>query len=87
MFCDILVDDIPCGIVETLNLIFYQRMIQYYTTFGVTMVSSPDGIVEEMLGGIGDALEERVKHKWWSKYIYPVFVLAVLSIPLVYFFW
>lgn len=51
------------------------------------MVSSPDGLVEEMLGGIGDAIGERIEHKWWSKYLYPVFILTVLSAPVIYYFW
>ncbi|MDP6333312.1 MAG: hypothetical protein QF479_01605 [Candidatus Poseidoniaceae archaeon] len=51
------------------------------------MVSSPDGLVEEMLGGIGDAIEDRIKHKWWSKILYPFFVLVFLSVPVIYYFW
>jgi hypothetical protein len=51
------------------------------------MVSSPDGLVEEMLGGIGDAIGERIEHKWWSKYLYPIFVMAIISIPVIYYFW
>jgi len=55
--------------------------------FRTIMVSSPDGLVEEMLGGIGDAIGDRIEHKWWSKYLYPLFVLAVISIPVIYYFW
>jgi hypothetical protein len=62
-------------------------MVQYYPILGSIMVSSPDGLVEEMLGGIGDAIGERIEHKWWSKYLYPVFVLVVLSAPIIYYFW
>ena len=29
-------------------------MVQYYPILGSIMVSSPDGLVEEMLGGIGE---------------------------------
>lgn len=65
----------------------YRRMIHYYLIFSCTMVNSPDGIVEGILGGIGDALEEKIKHRWWSKYLYPVFVLVFLSIPVIYYFW
>jgi len=62
-------------------------MIQVHHMFRTIMVSSPDGLVEEMLGGIGDAIGDRIEHKWWSKYLYPLFVLAVISIPVVYYFW
>jgi len=87
MVCDIPVDDIPYGVLETSNLIFHRRMIQDYPIFGSIMVSSPDGLVEEMLGGIGDAIEDRIKHKWWSKILYPFFVLVFLSVPVIYYFW
>jgi len=61
-------------------------MIHYYPTLRVIMVNSPDGLVEEMLGGIGDAIGERIEHKWWSKYLYPIFIVAILSIPVIYYF-
>lgn len=62
-------------------------MFHYYLTLSGIMVSSPDGLVEEMLGGIGDAIGERIEHKWWSKYLYPIFVMAIISIPVIYYFW
>jgi len=62
-------------------------MFHYYLTLSGIMVSSPDGLVEEMLGGIGDAIGERIEHKWWSKYLYPIFVMAIISIPVIYYFY
>ena len=62
-------------------------MFHYYLTLSGIMVSSPDGLVEEMLGGIGDAIGERIDHKWWSKYLYPIFVMAIISIPVIYYFY
>ena len=51
------------------------------------MDSSPSGLIEEALAEIGDAIGERIEHKWWSKMLYPMLVLIFLSIPIIYYFW
>ncbi|MFL2984164.1 MAG: hypothetical protein ACJZ5B_01595 [Candidatus Poseidoniaceae archaeon] len=51
------------------------------------MDSSPSGLIEEALAEIGDAIGEKIDHKWWSKMLYPMFVLIFLSIPIIYYFW
>ncbi len=62
-------------------------IIEVITTSQSTMDSSPSGLIEEALAEIGDAIGERIEHKWWSKILYPMLVLIFLSIPIIYYFW
>ena len=62
-------------------------MVQDSPIFVSIMVNSADGLIEEMFGGIGDAIGEKIEHKWWSKYLYPILVLIFLTIPVIYYFW
>tara|TARA_B100000767_G_scaffold120111_2_gene114520 strand:- start:3326 stop:3589 length:264 start_codon:yes stop_codon:yes gene_type:complete len=87
MVCDIPVDDIPYGGMKTFNVRFNRRMIQIYLSSPKTMDSSASGLIEEAFEEIGNAIGDRIDHKWWSKILYPIFVLTVISIPVIYYFW
>tara|TARA_B100001996_G_scaffold347734_1_gene305455 strand:- start:5568 stop:5774 length:207 start_codon:yes stop_codon:yes gene_type:complete len=62
-------------------------IIEVITASPSAMDSSPSGLIEEALAEIGDAIGEKIDHKWWSKMLYPMFVLIFLSIPIIYYFW
>lgn len=62
-------------------------MIEVIMTAPSAMDSSASGLIEEALAEIGDAIGDKIDHKWWSKILYPMFVLIFLSIPIIYYFW
>tara|TARA_B110000003_G_C16583088_1_gene508827 strand:+ start:1123 stop:1383 length:261 start_codon:yes stop_codon:yes gene_type:complete len=86
MVCDMAVDVISCG-CKYRSLNHSRGMIEVIMTAPRAMDSSPSGLIEEALAEIGDAIGEKIDHKWWSKMLYPMFVLIFLSIPIIYYFW
>ena len=80
------VDVISCG-CKYRSLNHSRGMIEVVMTVPRAMDSSPSGLIEEALAEIGDAIGEKIDHKWWSKMLYPMFVLIFLSIPIIYYFW
>jgi len=47
----------------------------------------PTTIIEEGLASVADSIEERIGKKWWSKFLYPLIIVGVLSVPIVYYYW
>ena len=80
------VDVISCG-CKYRSWNHSRGMIEVIMTVPRAMDSSPSGLIEEALAEIGDAIGEKIDHKWWSKMLYPMFVLIFLSIPIIYYFW
>ena len=47
----------------------------------------PSTIIEEGLVNVAESIGEKIEKKWWSKFVYPILIVSVLLVPLIYYFW
>ena len=47
----------------------------------------PTTLIEEGLASVADTIDERIGKKWWSKFLYPLIIVGVLSVPIIYYYW
>ena len=47
----------------------------------------PSKLIEEGLVSVAESIGEKIEKKWWSKFVYPMLIIAVLAVPIIYYFW